>query len=472
MKKAEVIIDRSWNIIFLMYAYLENVYFDEDCIIRTDLVRSTVLRTLSITEEMELLFNDVIDAGYSTATNIFVIINSVNIANKNDHTSLYRLQENTGKKCELLRIEKLNNCNIQKPQGIITLFKRIESNYPAIQKILFTWGHGSIFGIFKEEENSAQASKESMTYNLHWADINSKGQPDLPLVKPTELNTLSKIKFRDILTNEEFAYCIAQGFKNGRADVLVMMNCCMMNINTAYALYRKNAAKYFIAPQGEIYYPAYNYRAVIQHIHLYLTISPILLARFVIHSIKALRIPEERVYFKKTETWSIICLNLENLSFFINIIKDLIPEIYKMCLDVDSSAFLKGSIDNCYKFDNLNVGVSRYMIDLRTLLFLLQEKSTVIRELYLAFESYLNDLVVDSFIGHRLFEPTGRQLPFANNLKPSGLSIYFPSETRFIEIEIFDAFIAGNAPSKSSFFQDFKWDEAVQHYLISRENLA
>lgn len=65
-----------------------------------------------------------------------------------------------------------------------------------------------------------------------------------------------------ILTNEEIAQSISNNF--GEIDVLLMMNCFMMNLLSAYSLKHSNCVKYFVAPQGGISIPGYNYAEILE----------------------------------------------------------------------------------------------------------------------------------------------------------------------------------------------------------------
>jgi hypothetical protein len=68
----------------------------------------------------------------------------------------------------------------------------------------------------------------------------------------------------EILTNQELADAIEAGLKNKKADVLLMMNCNMMNIHTMGTLQGK--VNFLIAPESGIDEPGYNYCAILKSI--------------------------------------------------------------------------------------------------------------------------------------------------------------------------------------------------------------
>jgi Clostripain family len=63
-----------------------------------------------------------------------------------------------------------------------------------------------------------------------------------------------------ILTNEELAKALSNVF--GSIDILMMMNCFMMNLMNAYAV--KDCVKHLIATQGSISAPGFNYQDIVK----------------------------------------------------------------------------------------------------------------------------------------------------------------------------------------------------------------
>ncbi|MGB8191699.1 MAG: clostripain-related cysteine peptidase [Chitinophagaceae bacterium] len=65
----------------------------------------------------------------------------------------------------------------------------------------------------------------------------------------------------EILTNEELADAIKKGITKGKVDVLLMMNCNMMNIHTMNSLV--GLVDFLVAPESDIDEPGYNYCAIL-----------------------------------------------------------------------------------------------------------------------------------------------------------------------------------------------------------------
>lgn len=68
----------------------------------------------------------------------------------------------------------------------------------------------------------------------------------------------------EMLKNTELAQAISSGLKKGKADLLLMMNCNMMNVH-AISAFKKNV-DFFVAPESGIDEPGYNYCAILNEI--------------------------------------------------------------------------------------------------------------------------------------------------------------------------------------------------------------
>jgi hypothetical protein len=474
---------KKWNVIFLVYARLASITDDLD----ENIIKNNTnfpppqgaTPTLPIEQELTYLFNDIIDAGESKDVGVFVIYNRVDTVNHRDRTTLYQLQKLDETGSVLQCIHTVENSNITKPEIIISLFQKTDKISPTGHHMLFTWDHGSIFGIAQGDNTEAALHadpreyqvisknvdgneqfvtlKGNQAYDRSWDDVNKNRAPFIADVCNNMARGSSTGLVNEILTNEELAQAIAEGFDSYKVDVLVMMNCCMMNVNTIYALYKKSAVNYMVAPQAEINFPGYNYYQILMEMYTHPEIQPFLLSRYVIQTIAHDRaFPRDFNFIYNTNFWSILCVDVQQFASVIYLIKDLIKELTSL-ISTNSLAEIVANLNSCYRFDTYRVGLSDYMIDLRTFLFLCKNISTKLYELHCALEQHLNLLIVDSFIGPSLFpinNPTGE---FRHNLKPSGVCIFFPRKKEFIRIDIFQTFIAENALSRSSFFSDIKW---------------
>ncbi|PWK80175.1 cysteine peptidase C11 family protein [Mucilaginibacter oryzae] len=482
---------KKWNIIFLVYAKLELDTGDLDETITKNnsnfLPPQGIPPSLPIEQEVTFLFNDIIDAGEPQDAHVFVIYNRVDIEHRSDRTALYQLQTQNETGLVLQRIYQTANSNITKPEIIISLFRDTDKINPAKHRVLFTWDHGSIFGIAQGDNLPADFTavkeqyqvrtkeingkewvvtlKGNQAYNRYWDKTNQKRNPFIADACKSMQRLPSTSLIHEILTNEELAQAIAEGFDNHQVDVLVMMNCCMMNVNTIYALYNKSAARYMIAPQSEINFPSYNYLQILKEIYNHPEIDPFLLSKYVIKTLSQKRsFPRDYNFIYNTKFWAILCIDIQQFTKVIYLIKEVIKELTIQIQTSDISGIVN-KLNACYRFDSYRVGLSDYMIDLNTFLFLCRDLSTEIYRIHSELEHHLNQLIVDSFIGPSLFPIDNPTNDFRENLKPSGICIFFPRSKEYLEADIFQSFIAENSLSRSAFFSDIPWLNLVCKFI-------
>ena len=481
---------KKWNVIFLVYAELAATADDLEIITKNNTNYTPPQDApLSLPAEIELtyLFNDIIDAGNSPDVNVFVIYNRVDVDAHHDWTSLYLLQHKDDNGLVLQRIRKVENTNITKPGIIITLFKETDKISQCDHRMLFTWDHGAIYGIFKQRDglidkwsrskkyqvvkkhidgnDEIVVLKGNQAYDRAWDEVNEKRAPfipnacdKVPTVSPNQL-------INEILTNEELTDAITDGFDNYQTDILIMMNCSMMNVNTTYALYRKNAVRYLIAPQSEINFPTFNYQQILTELYANTRIKPFLLSRYIIQTLTHDRkYPRDSDFFSNMQFWAILCVDVRQYAKIIFLINELILELTYL-ITTDKKTTIKDNLNCCYRFDSYRQHISDCMIDIRTFLFLCKGVSDKLYELHCDFEDHLNTFIVDSFIGPCLFPINNQSGEFRSNLRPSGVSIFFPRNRSFIHPDIFQSFIAENALSRSSFFSDIKWLDFICKYI-------
>jgi GTPase SAR1 family protein len=481
---------KKWNVIFLVYARLSSITDDLDKIITKNTTNfpppQGIPPTLPIEQELTYLFNDIIDAGESKDVGVFVIYNRVDIDNHRDRTALYQLQRQDGAGLVLQSINAVENSNITKPEIIISLFQETDKISPTEHHMLFTWDHGSIFGIAQGDNTQAALHadpreyqviskhvdgteqfvtlKGNQAYDRSWDNANKNRAPFITDVCNNMARLPSTGLVNEILTNEELAQAIALGFSN-KVDVLVMMNCCMMNVNTIYALYKRSAVNYMIAPQSEINFPSYNYRHILREMYTHPEIEPFLLSRYVIQTLSQKRLyPRDYDFIYNTNFWAILCVDVTQFESVLSIITELIPELTTL-IETPLYQKIKIQLDFCYRFDSYRQGLSDYMIDLRTFLFLCKDYSPKLYLLHGMLEHHLNSFIIDSFIGPLLFDISYPTSIYNANLKPSGISAFFPRTSGFIHPEIFQTFIAENAVSRSSFFSDTKWLDLICKFI-------
>jgi hypothetical protein len=87
-----------------------------------------------------------------------------------------------------------------------------------------------------------------------------------------------------MLTNEMLSDAIRLGGFQGKKklDIVCMMNCCMQNLHTQYALHE--FVSFLVAPVTWIYFPGYDYSTIFSEINTNTGITPEALAKFIVSS--------------------------------------------------------------------------------------------------------------------------------------------------------------------------------------------
>ncbi|WEK36618.1 MAG: hypothetical protein P0Y53_03815 [Candidatus Pseudobacter hemicellulosilyticus] len=106
---------------------------------------------------------------------------------------------------------------LQDPVLLAAAFRMTEVEGDAGRTIIISWGHGSVFGLFRDE--------------------GAKG----------------------ILTNEGLGEALARGLQRP-AELVILMNCGMQNIYTCFSL--RAVCQVLVAPMGTIRWPGYPFEAM------------------------------------------------------------------------------------------------------------------------------------------------------------------------------------------------------------------
>ena len=117
------------------------------------------------------------------------------------------------------------------------------------------------FKIITENEIIIEHSVEIFTTLKSKFSITNIGN----VLADPELNFSIDLNYElEMLTNAELADAIKTGFNNKKADILLMMNCNMMNVHTIASL--SGAVDILVAPESGIDEPGYNYCAILEEI--------------------------------------------------------------------------------------------------------------------------------------------------------------------------------------------------------------
>lgn len=151
----------------------------------------------------------------------------------------------------------------------------------------------------------------------------------------------------EILTNIELSDAIKKSF--GKVEVLTMMNCWMMNLDSLFTF--KDCVNYLVAPPSNIDEPGYNYYQIINSINS--RISEEELAKIPVDSMENKPSKYRKEYFDGIIESSIISTSLKDVDYLINAFIGLSEKLMQL---IKQNGFLKYHIlyyrSFCPKLDN------------------------------------------------------------------------------------------------------------------------
>ena len=246
-------------ILFLIYADL----YDHD----------TPKGDLKTMRELDALYRDFRFCTLQDNCPIYIIHNSIRYktGKRDDKTFVHKIVKgkdgNSPNKVKNVAEFNLPNA-IQRQEQLQYLFKFIDKLETPDQIFLTTWDHGSVFGFFKEMPHPNPTSYFSIKSKGEALGISKLFEHDfstMSFVKdPPNLTISINTKF-EILKNEELSFAIVNGFLRKKVNLLIMMNCNMMNLHCIGAL--NDSTDYFVAPSTGIDEPGYNYCAIMDFIN-------------------------------------------------------------------------------------------------------------------------------------------------------------------------------------------------------------
>ncbi len=267
----------------------------------------------------------------------------------------------------------------------------------------------------------------------------------------------------DILTNNELRSAIKESF--GKVDILMMMNCWMMNLDSIYTF--TDVVDYLIAPPSDIDEPGYNNYEIINGINSKTT--PDELSKLAISTFASSGFNNSRDKFKSNiESTCVICIEPSNFNDLFVTLKIFISELQEICeahnekplmdllifarrfcyqLDVDGHYFL---ID-IFHWANL-IGDTKQIID--------PIIDSDIYPLFVKLNSKLKDVMPRTdyvYFHENFYSGFGEIIRYKFKNKPTGIALFFPDSKsayqQLVETEIL---------SNSKFNANFKnWLELL-----------
>ena len=371
---------------------------------------------------------------------------------------------------ELKPLDEFVGMNITKFEDLKDLFKNISAQFTAPRKLIFTYGHGSVFGIFAQTQTIAAVD------NL-FNSIKRKGLHRISLAREIatifKAKALSKLQVGEhyigyendyitqtdldadtnrLLSNEELAQAIKASF--GKIDILIMNNCLMQNVYAQTAF--KDAVGYLIAPQSGITYPGFDLQNIFTSFAPTPDISKIAekIVRFFDESKEAV-----------TAGYLIMAYDLSGYLDVLNIIKGL--KNYLQTKLENPLLSYKSNIVNSLSlvplpFDQfISSGISMFDIFQWTNELLLKDPSTDLQNIVTSIEAYRNKITNYEFIGKEVNIVTKKgQHPFVySKTNISGLCVYLPRN-----IQCKNSIIESVYDTSCDFENTVKWKEMVELY--------
>ena len=293
-------------------------------------------------------------------------------------TVFYRIlsSKNEAGKCHsaVEFIYEKRNFDITNEDDVSYYFKQfVLRNHDADRYMLFTWDHGNGYGIFTHAYKKA-----------------SRG------LKTLQMDQLSR--------------AIELAFDTAKIDLMVMMDCDMLTLDTGYAL--RDTVKYLVASENALNAVGYNYQAIFKELIKNPDIASEKLAVFVIESYKSKVISEE-----DKEGAAVFACNLVDAFFYYEMCK----KIFALFLAADPVLmdYIKLAKGGAYI-----VYPTAPLIDFGTFVKLLARQTGPESEITLLCDSLLTEekqLMPADFIG-----PVVKETAPGPDLLPRGFSFYFP----------------------------------------------
>ncbi|MBL7701447.1 MAG: hypothetical protein JNM14_04315 [Ferruginibacter sp.] len=411
------------------------------------------------------------------------------------------------------------NFEIQDKNNLAFLFTAVKNKYAHDKVIIFTFGHGSAFGIFSylpdnqnishfyrlagrnislnpviPENNGIQDNLDFLNNKFSYHNIYSFPNEINSNSLITGENNLIKIFNQDvrpqnvdynttvltdtgltqinstagggntsnirITSNEDIAYAISASF--GKVDFIIFNNCVMQNVYAQYAF--KDVTDYLIAPQTGITKPGFNLKNLIGIIRKNKNSSHELISQAILEDFKNTQ-GLSAADISLLQLYAVIAIKLgDAYKKYVEILQEIKKTLMaNLAKDDEFDEKIDDSLRLCYPYE-FNTNTGKTMIDLYQ--FISTEKMQQIPEFYAVktkLEKYISQ-DCSSYIGKNIFNQNGAVY---DDQKTSGLCIYFPRNYNSIN-DILNPFYTSENYS-SAFDQVVKWEEFIGLYLSRRK---
>lgn len=355
------------------------------------------------------------------------------------------------------------------------IFSEIRHNYLSDRFLLFTWDHGSGFGIFKtnpkerelgardfflnfemdimKEGNTRAAtlSKESIDFDIITNYIEERNTTSRD---PDEIRGIEKKKIdTSMLTNDELRNVLIYDAGSKKVDLLIMMNCAMQMIETGYAL--KDAVEYLVAPETCIFWAGYDYPSIINMLCSHPEIETEALAKYAIDTIEA--------YYEKTPSKDYFKDLVVSLVKPANslVIKQTIDEIAGHLVAKLADAFddIRNRRQRCEDLTQKYVGGTPYhYVDFMNCIATLKQPTDDIdiKKLKAALKEYVVHIIKGDNYGSINEENDIGQV--------NGFTIYYPPFSKSADHDFYYEWFYKAGKQQTLFASQCKWKDFLQKY--------
>lgn len=318
------------------------------------------------------------------------------------------------------------------------------------QKSLLQAIENADYSRFRDQINTINKKIDTHTFPGRYFNLfknNSRRISSLPI--SLNASMLANDKMIDILTNEELRDALNFGFGNKKLDVLLMMNCTMMNLHTMYAL--RNQISFLVAPAGEISNPGYNYRSVLDKICDTKTykLSGEELSKNCVATSGYTNSDQRRYYAADIDNWEILSFKLDGIEAFQN-------TLMKYTQNLEEAASSKGKFllrqirNKCRRFDSAGsslyfmVDVEHFLAEINFSYHSHYPEADELKSLYNHINTFVKNNLIGEFHGATVYSkvPEGYI-----KRKATGLSLYFPDRKPTEEVD--RIFINSHSDSQS-----------------------
>jgi len=366
---------------------------------------------------------------------------------------------------------------------LIKILRKINEGYAAERDILFTWDHGVGFGIFSMNPNE-HFSHEGIEWlnegnhdsNPPRFEVISSNDEDLKFNQPWSADPGANMTTADdfhefvatrkklsMLTNDELAKAIANGYPKGKVDITIMMNCWMMLADTIYSL--KGATSVLIASQSTQWWAGYDYKGIIDLICSDQGTTGDMIgkiSRFALDSIRSNYIHNK--YGEYIRELSFLAVDLRDKKDVTDFYKNFLSLADKLKEQVKQSfQAIKKQRENCFDFSDDPTKKREplwHYIDLLNFFDKLYSITLIEKEDIFSLKEDFNKLYLDAFRGQN-YNSKNEQTDI---FKANGISIYFPPDFEGKEKDDFWKFFYENGKHQSLLAKEKEWKLFLDWY--------